>query len=288
MERLSPLIRITIIFCLSLLSYKSYSIDIVKIKDQQLSKNKAAHNIAVIQRALEITEPNYGPFMLETVNIRMTPEREIRIVEEGDIVNVTITPANQYWDTYLTPIKVPIRLGLLSYRLLLINKVDLPKFEQIATINEIKQTTVGLLHNWKTAGIYKENKISMMKSYNYEGLFLMLNNQRFDYIPRAIYEVYDELEAQESILKDIVVEPTIALFIPTKTYLYVSPKNKRLVKRLQSGLHELVTSGELKEILHKYYASDIKRAKLNKRKMITIESRYYNQTETTYNEYLLN
>ena len=128
----------------------------------------------------------------------------------------------------------------------------------------------------------------MMKSYNYEGLFLMLNNQRFDYIPRAIYEVYDELEAQESILKDIVVEPTIALFIPTKTYLYVSPKNKRLVKRLQSGLHELVTSGELKEILHKYYASDIKRAKLNKRKMITIESRYYNQTETTYNEYLLN
>jgi hypothetical protein len=183
-------------FCLSLLSYKSYSIDIVKIKDQQLSKNKAAHNIAVIQRALEITEPNYGPFMLETVNIRMTPEREIKVVEEGDIVNVTITPANQYWDEYLTPIKVPIRLGLLSYRLLLINKVDLPKFEQIATINEIKQTTVGLLHNWKTAGIYKENKISMMKSYNYEGLFLMLNNQRFDYIPRAIYEVYDELEAQ--------------------------------------------------------------------------------------------
>jgi len=282
------LTQITIIFCLTLLSCKSYSIDIIKIKHQQLSKNKAAHNIEVIQRALEITEPSYGPFKLKTVNLRMSSEREVRIVEEGDIINVTITPANQYWDQHLTPIKVPIRLGLLSYRLLLVNKADLAKFEKIRTIDEIKKTTVGLLHSWKTTEIYKENKIKMIESYSYEGLFLMLNNQRFDYLPRAIYEVYDELKAQDSILKDIVVEPTIALFIPTKTYVYVSPKYKRLVNRLQSGLHKLLITGELKDILYKYYALDINRANLDKRKIITIESSYYNQMDTSYDEYLLN
>lgn len=288
MERFSTLTRITMMFFLVLFSYKSHSIDIIKIKHQQLSKNKAAHNIDVIQRALEVTEPKYGPFILETVNLRMTSNREVRVVEEGDLINVTITPANQYWDKHLTPIKVPIRLGLLSYRLLLVNKVDLPKFEKIKTIEEIKQTTVGLLHSWKTTGIYKENKMMMVESHNYEGLFSMLNAHRFDYIPRAIYEIYDELEAQESILKDIVVEPTIALFIPTRTFVYVSPKNKRLLKRLESGLHQLLITGELKEILNKHYGSDITRANLKKRKIITIESAYYNQMGTIYDEYLLN
>jgi len=41
---------------MALFSFKSYSVDIVKLQSQQMSENTAAHNKEVIQRVLEITE----------------------------------------------------------------------------------------------------------------------------------------------------------------------------------------------------------------------------------------
>jgi hypothetical protein len=46
-----------------------------------------------------------------------------------------------------------------------------------------------------------------------------------------------------------VVEPTIALYIPTHSYVYVSPNNPRLYKRLEEGLTKLKTNEELEPLL---------------------------------------
>lgn len=267
--------------------FKSHSIDVVKIKNQQLSKNKAAHNIEVIRRALEVTEAEYGAFRLEEIHLKITTNREVRVVAKGDILNVMITPANDLADHTITPINVPIRLGLLSYRLLLINKSDLPIFEKISTLEELKPIEVGLLNGWKTTGIFKSQNMNVVETHNYEGLFLMLNKHRFTYIPRAIYEVYDELSAQESKLNNIVIEPTIALYIPTATHVYVSPENPIIAKRLDAGLQKLLLSGELKKLLYKYFAADIKRANVSGRKIIKIDNNYYNKMDQSYNKYFL-
>lgn len=288
MKNLILLAQITMIIIFTSYSYDARSIDIVKIKKQQLSMNKAAHNNELFKRALEITEDEFGPFELENVDVIMTSNRELRAVENGIIINATITPANEQWDKQLISIQTPIRLGLLSYRLLLVNKIDLPKFKNVNTLDDLKQLTAGLLHDWKTTAIFKAHNFKMVESHNFEGLFLMLNKHRFDYIPRAIYEVNDELNAQKSILNNIVVEPTIALFIPTITYIYVSPKTPRLAKRLDTGLKKLFNNGELKKILEKYYAVDIDRAKLNQRKIIKIESSYYLRNGEKYNGFYFN
>lgn len=256
--------------------YQTFAIDTIKIKNQRFSENKSQHNIAVIKRALELTEAEFGEFTLETVKIKMTSDREIKLVEKGEILNVTITPANALWDQTITPIRVPIRQGLLSYRLLVINKVDLPVYEKISTLEDLKQVKAGLLHGWKTIGIYKDNKMPMVKTNNYEGMFQMLNKGRFDYIPRASYEVFDELESQKELLVDIVVEPTIALLIPTLTYVYVSPTSPNIAKRLEKGLRRMSANGELKTLLNKYFGKDIEKANLGKRKIISLENNYLN------------
>ncbi|TYK64237.1 substrate-binding periplasmic protein [Colwellia echini] len=271
----------------SIYAYKAYSVDIIKIKHQQLSKNKAKHNLEVIRRALKITEPQYGPFVLERVNIRMTSDREVKIVQKGKILNATITPANELADKALLPIQVPIRLGLLSYRVLLINKNDLSTFAQISNLNDLKQQSVGLLQGWKTAQIYKQNDIDLIETHNYEGLFLMLNKHRFNYIPRGVYEIFDEVEGQKLILPNVVIEPTIVLFIPTVTYLYVSPKYPRLANRLNAGLRQLLASGELKSLLYQYYGEDIKRANIKGRNIITIPNSYYSKEGNVNKEHLL-
>ena len=47
------------------------------------------------------------------------------------------------------------------------------------------------------------------------------------------------------ITKNVVIEPTIALYIST----HVSPKNPRLYKRLEEGLTKLKTNEELEPLL---------------------------------------
>lgn len=261
---------------MALFSFKSYSVDIVKLQSQQMSENKAAHNTEVIRRALEITEPEYGPFKLERVNLTMSSARMLKALAGGELINTAIVPASEVWDKHNIAIRLPARQGLLSYRLLLVNKADLPRFEKINSLKELNHFTAGLHKGWLTTEIFKLNHLSVMEIAHFEGLFLMLNRRRFDYIPRDVYDIYDELSARQIMLKDIVVEPTIALYIPTSSYVYVSPEETRLAKRIDSGVRKLLASGELKEILIKYYANDINRANLNGRKIFEIENPYFN------------
>lgn len=272
---------------LTVFAFKVYAVDIVKLQLQQYSKNKAAHNSDVIQRALEITEPEYGEFDLQQVEITMSGGRMIHSGLSGKLVNTLILPGNAKWDKQHIAIRIPIRLGLLSYRLLLINKADLSKFEKINTLQEVKNLTAGLTNYWETTKIFKQDGYKVMETGHFNGLFLMLDKHRFDYLPRSIYEIYAELDARKDRLENVVIEPTIALNIPMLSYVYVSPSEPRIAKRIKSGLQKLIANGELKELLYKHYGEDITRANLPGRKIFTIENNYYNHDANEYKNYLL-
>jgi hypothetical protein len=54
--------------------------------------------------------------------------------------------------------------------------------------------------------------------------------------------------------------------------VYVSPKEPQLAKRLETGLLKLNETGEITEILLKYYKEDINRADIPNRRLITINN----------------
>jgi hypothetical protein len=278
---------IAIMLLITLFSFNSYAVDIVRLQLQQNSENKAAHNTEVIRRALEVTESEFGAFRLDEVNITMSSARMLQSLIDGKLFNTVIVPESDIWDKHTISVKVPVRLGLLSYRLLLINKSDLSKFEKISTLDELKTLPVGLHKGWVTTKLFNLNAFNVIETGHFEGLFLMLNRHRFDYIPRGVYEVYDELASRQDILKNIVVEPTIALFIPTMSYVNVSPTSPKIAKRLASGLLKLQNNGELKKILNKYYGKDIKRANLKNRKIFEINNSNFTSFDKLNYEMLL-
>lgn len=272
-------LKVVIAFVLLFFPIHSHSIDTVKFHRQQMSDKKVEHNLEVIKRALEITEKEFGSFKIETINVDMSVHRMLQATMNGKMINTVIVPASEQWDKSNIPIRVPVRLGLLSYRVLLVNKVDLPKFQQVTTLEELNNFKAGLINGWTTTKIFQHHKMQYLETGYFPGLFLMLNKHRFDYIPRGVYEVYDELDARKSILKDIVVEPTIALYIPTSAYVYISPTEPRLAKRMELGLQKLLSSGELKKLLYKYYEDEIKRSKLSDRKIFELENPYYHEND---------
>jgi hypothetical protein len=58
-------------------------------------------------------------------------------LQTGRILNVYIAVTNPGWEKETIAIKLPIRKGLLNYRLLLVHKDDLPLFEKIKTLKEL-------------------------------------------------------------------------------------------------------------------------------------------------------
>lgn len=280
--------ELLIVFVIALFSFSSYSTDIVKIRKQKLFNNKEAHNFEVIQRALEVTALEYGPFIFEEVFLSMNSSRMLKSISDGELINISLVPANKEWDSVNLPIKIPVRMGLLNYRLLVVNKADLNKFEKIDTLEDLNTFSAGLLKNWITTKVYQANKLNVIDVINLKSLFLMLNKDRIDYIPRTIYEIYDDMKAQSLASDNLVIEPTIVLHIPMHTYVYVSPKFPLLAERIESGLKKLLASGELKEILYKYYGANIQRAKLANRKVIFIDNPLYDFKTNLNNDYLFN
>lgn len=248
-----------------------FALDTAKVLKPKVEMDKRElHKNEVIIRSLEITETEFGPFVIETTDVDMNPRRGLASIKDGKLINVGIVPHNKKWDESTIAIKVPVRQGLLSYRLLLVNQQDLFKFKDIKDINDLRKLTAGLQQNWSTTRTFRELEMNMITGHSFEGLFLMLKKQRFDYIPRAVYEIYDELNNRKALLDNIVVEPNLALYMPKPSYVYVSPKEPRLAKRIESGLTEMVKNGELKRIFNKYYAKDIAKANLAQRRLIHV------------------
>jgi hypothetical protein len=49
----------------------------------------------------------------------------------------------------------------------------------------------------------------------------------------------------------VVIEPSLAIYLPMPTYVYVSPAKPRLAQRLEKGLKIMLKNGELHQILRK-------------------------------------
>lgn len=264
-----------------------YALDILRTVTPTSGGGKSiAYKNEVLRRALEVTQNSYGDFNMINSRVDMKPDRAIKSIQKGNLINVAIIAANKEWDQNTLAIKIPIRGGTLSYRLLLINKTDLDKFSQLNNLESLQSLTVGLQNDWSTTKIFQRSQLPTIKAHNFEGLFLMLNKQRIDYIPRAIYEIYDELSNRKKHLENVIIAPNIALYIPMVSYLYVSPSTPKLAKRLELGLTQLSTSGELEALFKKYYAKDLAFAQLENRTLIHLNNPYFNDESSLDQEKL--
>lgn len=71
---------------------------------------------------------------------------EIRLAQ-GDGV---VVRNDKFPDNLTNAIRITVRSEYLSYRLLLIHEIDLPKFERINSLDELNTLVTGLHNDWNT------------------------------------------------------------------------------------------------------------------------------------------
>lgn len=248
------------------------AMDVVRYeRGQSQLDQRVNYKREVLKAALEQTIDTHGPYQLTTNAPRMNSMQAMRQLQTGgEVLNTFIALTNPEWEANTIPIRIPIRRGILSYRLLLVHQNDLELFKRVNTLSDLRQLTVGLRHNWSLTKSMRAMQFTIVPASSYDGLFMMLERHRFNYIPRGINEVFGEYESRKDDLPNVRVEPRIALHIPSPTYIFVSPAYPQLAKRLEEGLERMIANGSLEALFQKHFADDIKRADLNNRHIIEV------------------
>ncbi|TYK65153.1 tetratricopeptide repeat protein [Colwellia echini] len=273
--RYSFIISMIIVVITLLYSLNSSAKDIIKLTAGQSPLDvRPQYSLLVLNEALELSREKYGDYEIKIINEFITNDVKRWAVYDGTNINLTMAMTSPDWEYLTIPIRIPIRRGVGSYRLLAINKNNQHRFTDINTIKQLKTLTIGLQQEWIMNDLFEEEGFNIVESTSYDGIFRMLNKNRFDFVPRGINEVYDEISIRADELTDIMIEPNIAIRIPQPYYIFVSPKYPEIAERIEYGLEKMISAGTLQKMFNEHYAEFIKRANLSNRIIINVGNKY--------------
>lgn len=253
-----------------------FALDTVKLNNSKYPDSREMqYKYEVISHALTLTRDKYGEFaIVRESNIRSNHRALVGLISSLNI-NCYFAVTNPEWEKNAIAIKIPIRRGILNYRLLTVNKETQHRFDNIKSLDDLKKLRVGLRADWATTAIFKANGFNVVENHNFEGLFHMLSHDRIDYIPRGINEAHAEIiniAQNQQHIDNLTVQPNIALRLLSPYYLFVSPQKPRLAKRLSQGLEMMVADGSLKGLFDKFYSDKVTQANLAQRKIFTVNN----------------
>jgi hypothetical protein len=265
--------KILLVAACALTSQLALAVDIVKWPDTgNMDTPQEKYKFAITTTALQKTIPDYGVYKIEKISVEtMSTQRAREMLRLGDSFNIYTALTTPDWEADTIPIRIPIRRGLLNYRLLLVHKDNINMFSQINSAEALKKIKVGSQLGWATTGILETEGFNVVRGKKLDGMFYMLDGNRFDYLPRGINEIFNDLDKYRTTLA-ITLEPHLALNIPAPTYIFIAPEEKRLARRITDGLEIMISDGTLKSMFYEAYGEYLQQADLKNRKIITVKN----------------
>jgi len=262
------------LFFLFILKFDLYAVDMTVIYPQFQSANdtRFLDLVELLHGSLENTIKTDGPFTYRPAEFAMNEKRYVIEAQKGTRINLIWCSTNEDIEKKLIPIRIPLRKGLLGYRIFLIRKEDQQRFAKIKTLDALKKLRVGQGFDWGDVNVFIHNGFNLVTGSTYERLFSMLTNRRFDYFSRGVNEAYPEWETRRDQYSQMMVEEKLLLFYPWPYYFFVSKKSPEIAARVEKGLNIMIKNGSFDEIFLKYHQKTIDRAKMKDRILFKIDN----------------
>ncbi len=266
-----PIWMFIVLLVLPIYSSVSLASDDIKMA-RRLSPNKLQDQYinALFFAAMEASYDEYGPYSITSDAPAVMRGRAVSALTKRKAINTYVSPVNETLLGKVLVVPIPVRRGILSYRVALVHKENLGSVAKTKGVDELRNVRVGMYRGSSTLRVLKKQHFNTIESENHLSMFSMLEHKRFTYVLRGIHEVYDELETKKEMMPNIVVEPGIAFHLFMPTVIFLSPTETRLAERLEKGLLKILETGEFKQIFDKYYLPFAKQADLQDRKIIKI------------------
>ena len=248
-----------------------FALETIYFDRPKLATDKRGQDLEyILKRVLEVTNKKYGEAKFEYTENIMSRTRSLFEMQEGEKLHVMAVHPKPDWDEKTICVQFPLRRGLLSYRLFLIKEKNQKILSDINALEELKKIPTGSGTQWSVTKALQVNRFNLVTGIRYDGLFSMLNGERFITFSRGINEIYDELDVYKHKFPELVIEKDLLLYVYIPTYFYVSPKKPELAKRIEEGLKILEKSGEFEQIFQSFHSEKIKKSNLINRKFFRI------------------
>ena len=228
--------------------------------------------LQLLQLALDKTQKEFGDYELKKAVQPMFQNRAIIEIKNNRNLSVAWTMTSKEREKTLNPIRIPILRGLGGYRIFLIKEGQQKRFSQIKHAKELKALIAGQGYGWPDSYILSDNGYGLITGPGHKTLFNMLQFGRFDYMPRALHEPWNEAKMFDG----LQVETSLALHYPSPYYFFVSNDNPRLKQRIKSGLEIALNDGSFLTLFntHPVTKNMLEAAKLAQRNVFNLKNSF--------------
>lgn len=193
----------------------------------------------VMQRVMQLTEPEFGPYQIENFIPLSNSTRMMHLVERGEVVQVCASAPQDVPPRHpgVAHIPVPFVGAALGLRKITVRRDGINLFQDI-TYDQLSQLRVGLGYNWAEKSVYIGNSLPFAEAIDHKSLLPMLNKQRFDYI------TFGALDNQYYNDEHFITLSNPLIYHPIPVYVHVSERHPQLVERIKLGMERFINSGE--------------------------------------------
>lgn len=229
--------------------------------------NTEHYPVRLLRMALARSGQDYR---LQPSTVMMRQNRALAELKAGRVIDIVWTMASQQRERDLLPIRIPLDMGLIGWRLLLIRARDAARYAAIRRASELQALDALQGHDWPDTEILRANHYRVQTASDYAGMFKMLQSGRVDYFPRAVFEVWNEAAAFAD--QGLVVAPGLALHYPSAFYFFVNQANTALAGALQRGLEQMLADGSYARLFQEYYGDMLARSALDQRRVFELRN----------------
>lgn len=203
--------------------------------------------VELLELALTNTRSEFGEHLLLQSPVRVTQGRAVEMMQQRCEFDLLWLMTSDEREKALLAVKVPLLKGLQGLRALMIKSENIPIFNNIKSSGDLKGLRAGQGHDWPDTQILLHSRYNVFPVVNYRALFDMLDMQKFDYFPRSVTEIADELKLHSD--KGLTYVPHILLRYQAPIYFFVCPDKPLLAKRIKMGLEKAIDDGTFDNLL---------------------------------------
>ncbi len=176
-------------------------------------------------------------------------ERSMQLLDRGAI-SISWSGTNTPRETRFRPVRVPLYAGLLGIRMPVIRASDKRRFDEISNESDLKAMVACQGDQWPDSDILEANGYTVERITSFEQMYRMLEGGRCDYFPRAITEIYGELESNT--YPDLMAYDRVLLSYTFPMYFFTSKNNEALARKLEERLLIFAESGDLQAFIRQH------------------------------------
>lgn len=199
----------------------------------------------------------------------MNEQRYLVELKNGQLINIAWSSTSVEKETEFLPLRIPLRKGILGYRIALIAKDTQPTVDQIKNVQDLQKLTIGQGRGWGDVRLYQSNGIRVTET-EYVNLFKMTNEGRIDLFPRGISEVFSEFETYGKVNSNLAIEKNLLIYYPWPYYFFFNKSDAALQRRMEVGIHTMMKDGSFDAIFKKYNGKAIAQTDFKRRRVVRL------------------